>query len=69
MDNFDSAFNHMVIGNDLNRSKIKYNIEKDIQLFKQIKKSFSGFNFDFKPNVSVKEGVKNFVNWYVQYHD
>ncbi|MDC3216842.1 NAD-dependent epimerase [Candidatus Pseudothioglobus singularis] len=26
-------------------------------------------DFDFKPNVSVKEGVKNFVNWYVQYHD
>ena len=53
MDNFDSAFNHMVIGNDLNRSKIKYNIEKDIQLFKQIKKSFSGFNFD-------RRGKENF---------
>ena len=25
-------------------------------------------DFDFKPNVSVKEGVKNFVKWYVQYH-
>ena len=56
MDNFDSAFNHMVIGNDLNRSKIKYNIEKDIQLFKQIKKSFSGFNFNDR------RGKENFLN-------
>jgi UDP-glucuronate 4-epimerase len=25
-------------------------------------------DFDFKPKVSVNEGVKNFVKWYVQYH-
>ena len=37
MGNFDNSFNHMLIGNNLNRSKIKYNIEKDIELFKQIK--------------------------------
>ena len=50
MSNFDNAFNHMLIGNDLNRSKIKYNIEKDIELFRQIKDKFSAFNFNKKNN-------------------
>jgi len=53
MGNFDNSFNHMLIGNDLNRSKIKYNIEKDIELFKQIKIKFSDFDFN-------KENKKNF---------
>jgi Flp pilus assembly protein TadD len=48
MDNFDSAHKHMLIGNDLNRSKIKYNIQKDIDLFKQVKKKFYAFNFNEK---------------------
>jgi UDP-glucuronate 4-epimerase len=26
-------------------------------------------DFDFKPQVSVNQGVKNFINWYIQYHD
>jgi tetratricopeptide (TPR) repeat protein len=50
MSNFDNAFNHMLIGNDLNRSKIKYNIEKDIELFRQIKDKFSAFDFNKKNN-------------------
>jgi len=24
---------------------------------------------DFKPQVSVKEGVKNFIDWYKEYYD
>ena len=25
--------------------------------------------FDYKPSMSVTQGVKNFVNWYKQYHN
>ena len=25
--------------------------------------------FDFKPQMSLKQGVKNFVNWYKEYHN
>jgi UDP-glucuronate 4-epimerase len=25
--------------------------------------------FDFKPQMPMKQGVKNFINWYVKYHD
>ena len=54
MKNFDSAYNHMLIGNNLNRSIIKYNIQKDIDLFKQIKQKFSTFDFDKNQVVDFK---------------
>jgi hypothetical protein len=53
MGNFDNAHKHMLIGNNLNRSKIKYNIQKDINLFEQIKEKFQDFNFS-------KNNIENF---------
>ena len=26
-------------------------------------------DFDFKPEFSVTQGVKNFIEWYLKYHD
>ena len=48
MGNFNNAYKHMVIGNNLNRSKIKYDIQKDLSLFEEIKKKFNKFNFSNK---------------------
>ena len=53
MGNFDNAHKHMLIGNNLNRSKIKYNIQKDINLFEQIREKFQDFNFR-------KNNIENF---------
>jgi Flp pilus assembly protein TadD len=46
MGNFDSAYKHITIGNNLKKSIIKYDIKKDILLFNQIKKLFSDFDFN-----------------------
>ena len=32
-------------------------------------KAVSDKEFDFKPSMSVKQGVKNFVNWFKEYHN
>ena len=48
MGNFDNAHKHMLIFNNLRRSEIKYNIQTDISLFEQIRKTFDKFNFDEK---------------------
>ena len=48
MGNFNNAYRHMVIGNNLNRSKIKYDIQKDLSLFEEIKKKFNKFDFSNK---------------------
>ena len=66
MGNFDNSFNHMLIGNNLNRSKIKYNIEKDIELFKQIKNKFSGFDFNKKNKEKFSIKKNNFYMWYAK---
>ena len=55
MENFDSAHRHMLIGNDLHRSKIKYDIQSDISLFEQIKKKFNNFNFHVKNKDNFKK--------------
>ena len=46
MEKYDNAYKHMQIGNELNRTTIKYDIQKDISLFEQIKKNFSKFDFN-----------------------
>ena len=48
MGKFYEAYKHMLAGNELKRNNIKYNINEDIRLFKQIKKNFLSFNFNKK---------------------
>ena len=59
MKNFDKAYKHMSIGNNLNRDKIKYDIEDDIQLFKQIKEEFN--NIDFKKDDNENYASKKII--------
>ena len=57
MENFDNAHKHMVIGNNLNRSKSRYNIQKDINLFEQIREKFQDFDF-MKNNIETFDAKK-----------